>query len=301
MAVRIVDLLEMIQVDEDQRKLVVISLRTVDFRLEDEAHVPGVVEAGAIVGDGQFMNSFYVPGILKGDGRKVGKSFEQLEVAIVKTFRAEAIDEFDDAEAGVAEFDRNGDDGLRFCFCLFVDLAEEARVFGSVGHDHSFAVLRNPAGDALAHLDTYVFQRLGGFSDSQLKIKLLFGFIQEEQRPVVRAEKLVDFLHDRAENLVELQRRGQRLPQFLEDSDFPCFALLGGNRGIAAAFHGRKLLYFIHARLIPVSRVLQARPSPPRKTTPRARFGAGPRIFASIGASQKGVQESRGTGVAILP
>jgi hypothetical protein len=35
--------------------------------------------------------------------------------------------------------------------------------------------------------------------------------------------------------------------------------LLGGNRGIAAAFYGWKLFDFVHARLIPGSRVLQAR------------------------------------------
>src|SRR5208282_6884464 len=65
--------------------------------------------------------------------------------------------------------------------------------------------------------------------------------------------------------------------------------------------HGWKLLDFVHARLVPGLKVFQASLKPPRQTTPRARFGAGPRIFASIGACQKGVQESRGTGVAILP
>jgi hypothetical protein len=33
--------------------------------------------------------------------------------------------------------------------------------------------------------------------------------------------------------------------------------LLGGNRRIAATFHGWKLFDFVHARLIPGSRVLQ--------------------------------------------
>src|SRR6476661_4258092 len=68
MAMRVVYLLEMIQVDEHQGELVVIALRTVDFRLEYEAHVPGVIKAGAIVGDGQLVNSLYVPGVLGGGG-----------------------------------------------------------------------------------------------------------------------------------------------------------------------------------------------------------------------------------------
>src|SRR5580692_3729599 len=301
MAVGVVHLFEMIQIDEDQRKLVVVALRTVDFRFENETHVPGVVKTGAIVRDGELVNTLHVPGILERDGGKVGESFEQLEIAIVKSLGAETIDQLDDAETGVAEFDGNGDDRLRFRFRLFVHLAEKARVLGSVRDDHGFSVLRHPAGDSLPDLDAYIFQSLGSLADCQLEVEFLFRFIQEEQRPVVRAQKLVDFLHDGAENLVELQRRGERLPQLLEDGDFARFTLFGGHRGIAAAFHGRKLLYFVHARLVPAPKILKASPLPPRQTTPRARFGAGPRIFASKGASQKGVQESRGTGVAILP
>src|SRR5580704_18436865 len=104
MSVCIVHLLEMIKIDEYQRELIIVALRAVDFRLEDEAHVPGVVQTGAIVGDGQLVNSFHVPGIFECDGCKVGKSFEKLEVALVKTLWAEAIDQLDDPQAGVAEF-----------------------------------------------------------------------------------------------------------------------------------------------------------------------------------------------------
>src|SRR5580704_4409276 len=301
MAVRIVDLLEMIEIDEDQRELVVVTLRTVNFCFENEAHVTGVVETGAIVGDGQLVNAFHVTGVFERDGGEVGKSFEQLEVAIVKSFRAEAIDQFDHAEASVTKFYGNGDDRLRLGFRLFVHLAEKARVLGSVRHDHGFSVLSHPSGDSLPDLNANIFQRLRSLADRQLEVEFLFGLIQQEQRPVVRAQKLVYFLHDGAKNLVELQRRRQRLPQLLEDRNLARFTLYGEHRGIAAAFHGRKLLYFVHARLVPALKSLKASPLPPRQTTPRARFVAGPRIFASIGASQKRVQESRGTGVAILP
>src|SRR5580700_5646197 len=259
MAVGVVHLLEMIEIDEHQRELIIVALRTVNFRLEDEAHVAGVVETRAIVGDGQFVNSLHVPGIFERDGRKVGKSFEKLEVALVKTFWAEAIDQLNDSEASVAEFNRDGNDRLRFGLGLLVYLREETSVFRSVRHHHGLAVLRHPAGNSLAHLNAYVFERLGSFAYGQFEVEFLFGFIEQQKRPVIRAQKLVNFLHDGAKNLVKLQRRGQRLPQLLEDGDFARFALLGGNRGIAAAFHGWKLFDFVHARLIPGFRVLQAR------------------------------------------
>src|SRR5580692_11212115 len=229
MSVCIVHLLEMIKIDEYQRELIIVALRAVDFRLEDSLHVPGILEC---------------------DGCKVGKSLEKLQVALVKTFRAEAIDQLNDPEAGVAEFNRDGNDRLRFGLGLLVYLREETSVLRSVRHDHGLAVLRHPAGNSLAHLNAYVFERLGSLAHSQFEVEFLFFFIEQQKRPVVRAQKLVYFLHNGAENLVELQRRGQRLPQLLEDGDFARFALLGGHRRIAAAFHGWKLLYFVHARLI---------------------------------------------------
>src|SRR5580704_5933278 len=157
MAVGIVDLLEMVQVDEHQRKLVVVPLRTIDFRFENETHVPGVIKTGAIVRDGQLVNSFHVPCVFERDGGKIGKSLEQLKVAIVKSFRTEAIDQLDDTEAGVAEFYWNSDDRLRLGFRLFVHLAEKARVLGSVRDDYGLSVLRHPARDSLPNLYANVF------------------------------------------------------------------------------------------------------------------------------------------------
>ena len=248
-AVGVVDLLEVIEVDEHERKFVVVALRTVDFGFENEAHVARVVERRAIVGDGQFVDALDVARIFERDGSEIGQRFEQFQVARIEAVGADAIDQLDDAEAGVAKFDRHGDDRLRFHLGLFVDLAEEARVFGGVGHDDSFAVLRDPPGDALADLDAHIFQRLGCFADRQLKIKFLGGFVEKQQRPVVGPQKLVDLFHDGAENLVELQRGGERLAKFLEDRDFASFALFEGNAGIAAAFDGGKLFNVLHVRV----------------------------------------------------
>ena len=132
---------------------------------------------------------------------------------------------------------------------LLIDLAEEARVFRGIGHHHGFAVLGHPAGNSLPDLDAHVFQRRGGFPDRQLEIQFLLGLIEEQQRPVFRAQKFIDLLHDGAENLIELQRRRQRLPQLLEDRDLARLALFVRNGCVTAAFNVRKLLYFLHARL----------------------------------------------------
>ena len=187
MAVSVVDLLEMIEIDEHQRKFVVVALRAINFGFENESHVPRVVQRRAIIGDRQLVDALDVARIFERDGGEIRQRFEQFQIARIESVRADAIDQLDDAEAGVAKFYRHGDDGLRLHLGLFVDLAEKARVFRGVGHDDGFAVLRHPAGDSLPDLDAHIFQRLGSLADGQLEIEFLLGFVEQQQRPIFRA------------------------------------------------------------------------------------------------------------------
>ena len=82
MPVRVVHHLEAVEVDEDQRKFKSVAVRAVDLRIQHEIQVPGVVQAGAIIGDGQLVNALHVPRILDGDRGVVGQRFEQSEVAL---------------------------------------------------------------------------------------------------------------------------------------------------------------------------------------------------------------------------
>jgi len=50
-----------------------------------------------------------------------------------------------------------------------------------------------------------------------------------------RVQELVDLLHDRAENLIELQGRSERLTQFVENRNFARFAMFRGTRDCAGA------------------------------------------------------------------
>src|SRR6266478_5373400 len=79
MSVRVVHLLEMIEINKNDRKLVIVPLRAVDFRLQDEAHVPRVIQRGAVVLDGQLVNSLHVARILESDSGKVRERFQQFK------------------------------------------------------------------------------------------------------------------------------------------------------------------------------------------------------------------------------
>src|SRR6185437_15210900 len=109
MAMRVVDGFEMVEVDEDDRKFVAVTVRAVDFRVQHEVQMARVVERGAVVSDSEFVNALDVARVFDGDGRVVGKGLEQREFARAETFVADAVDEFDDAEALVAKTHWHGD------------------------------------------------------------------------------------------------------------------------------------------------------------------------------------------------
>src|SRR3989449_294279 len=205
----VVDLLEMVEIDEDQREFVVVALGAVNLRFQDEIQVARVVKAGAVVGDRELMNSLDMPGVLERNGSKVGQGFQQRQVAALEAIRPHAIDQFNHAQAAVAEAHWDGHNGLRLHHGLLIHLGKETRVLAHVGHDHLLAVLRHPAGDALPHLDADVFEGLRSLAHGQLEVELLLGLIHQQQRPGVRPEKLIDFFHDGAENLVELEEIGR--------------------------------------------------------------------------------------------
>src|SRR5216684_2134423 len=178
---RVVHLLEMVQVDEYDREFVVVALRAVNLRLQDEAHVPRVIKRSAIVGDGQLVNFLNVSRVFQRNRGEVRKRFEQLQVARIESVRPHAIDQLDDSQASIAKSYRHRDDRLRLRLGLFVHLREKPRVLRGVRYNNSFTVLRDPAGNSLPNLDAHVLQRLRGLPHRQLKVELLFGLIQQQQ------------------------------------------------------------------------------------------------------------------------
>src|SRR5208337_199995 len=74
MAMNVVDLLEVIEVKEDHGELVTVTGRAVDFRIQNEFEVPGVIEGGAVIYNGEFVDALHVPCIFECNGRVVGKA-----------------------------------------------------------------------------------------------------------------------------------------------------------------------------------------------------------------------------------
>ena len=229
-AVRVVDALEVVEVDEHQRKFVAVALRAVNLRLQNEIHVPRVVQAGAVVGDGQFVNALDVARVFERDGREIRQRLEQRQIALLKSFAPTQLissitpRQWSRKRTGTATIER-------VSILVFSSTLEKNRVsWLTSGTITASSCLRHPAGDSLPHLDAHVLQRLRALADGQLEIEFLLGFVHQQQRPGVRTQKLVDFFHDGAQNLIELQGGGERLAQFVENRDFAGFALFSPSR-----------------------------------------------------------------------
>src|ERR1700722_7647737 len=94
-AVGVVDILEMVEVDKNQRKLKSVPMRTIYFGVQHEIQAPGVVERGAIVGDGEFVNSLNVTRVFYGDCGVVRKSFQERQISLAESFGPDTINQLD--------------------------------------------------------------------------------------------------------------------------------------------------------------------------------------------------------------
>src|ERR1700730_10588083 len=178
--------------------------------------MPGIVEGGAVVGDGEFVDSLNVPRIFDSDRSIIRQRFQQRQVSLAESFRANAINQLDHSQALFAEPYRHSHDRACLHLRLRVLLFEEPRIGAGIGHHDDFASLRHPTRQALTYLDANIFQGFSAFARGDLEEKLALFQIHKEQRPCIRPQHLVNFFHDGAEHLVELQRRSQRLAKLVK-------------------------------------------------------------------------------------
>jgi len=72
-------------------------------------------------------------------------------------------------------------------------------------------------------------------------------------------QKLLNFLHDGAQNLIELQRGGKSFAKFVEYRNFAGFPAFHGSRGTAATFDARKAVGVCHFASGPAAKTAASR------------------------------------------
>jgi len=93
----VIDRFEVIEVDEQHRELVSEARRAVDLRLECLIKMTRIEEAGAIVGDRQFLNLLDRPRILNRNCRVVAECLQK-EFLLVREVLHVHVDELDHAQ-----------------------------------------------------------------------------------------------------------------------------------------------------------------------------------------------------------
>src|SRR5205823_206121 len=95
-AVGIVDTLEVVEIDKDDAEFMSETRRAVNLGFERLVEMPRVVEAGAIVGDGQFLDALDSARVIDGDSGVIAKCIQKEQLVVTEGLHG-AIDELDHA------------------------------------------------------------------------------------------------------------------------------------------------------------------------------------------------------------
>ena len=212
----VIDQLEVVEIEEDDAELVAEAGGAVDLGFDAVVEMARVVEAGAVVGDGEFLDLFDGAGVVDGDGGVVGHGLQEHELIFAEASGFD-VDELDDAEDAVLGGERDAEDGAGLPAGHLVDAGGEALVLGDVGNQQGFAVLGDPSGDAFADAEADGLEGGAGVADGDGEVEFVMLIVGHEQAPGVWPEVGGDLLHDGLQDGVEIERRGERLGHVVQD------------------------------------------------------------------------------------
>ncbi len=158
----VVDLLEVIQVDEDHAEFIAEPSRAVDLGFERLVEMPGVEQAGAVVGDGEFLNLLDRLGVFDGDGRVVAQATAGRTSLARFSPCTSTFTNWITPSTRCLRTQRHTDDGARLPARHLIQAGRKSRIGLHVGNDERLTVLGYPAGNAFAHFHAGVAQGLGG-------------------------------------------------------------------------------------------------------------------------------------------
>lgn len=217
-AVSVVDLLKVIEVDKHHAELVVEAMRAIDLSFERLVQMACVVEAGAIVGDREFLDLLDGARVFNRDGRVIAERVQEEHLVVGEAFHR-AIDELDHAEHAMLRFERHADDRARLPLGHLVDTLGEARIVVNVRHEERLAVFSHPSRNAFSHFETDAFEGVGSVTDGDSKVELVFLLIDHQERPGVGPEEDGHLLHDGLQDRIEVQRGREGFSDIVEDAD----------------------------------------------------------------------------------
>src|SRR5262245_14160886 len=199
MTIGVIDVLEVVEIEKDHAELVTEASGAIDLSLERFIKMTGVVEAGAIVSDGEFLDLLHRAGVVNGDSGVVTERVQEEHLLLAKALHG-AVDELDHSQNAVLGLQRNADDRPGLPLGHLIDALGKAGVIVNIGDDQRLAMSGHPASDPLPYLQTNRLERFGRITYGNCEIELVLLFIDHEEGPGVRTEEFRHLIHDGLQN-----------------------------------------------------------------------------------------------------
>ena len=244
-AVSVVDVLEVVEVDEGEAEgdgdwiglgARGRSLGEFYLLLEHGVEVAGVEEAGAVVGDGELVDEVDGACVADGDGGVVAEDAQEGDGVFAEEIEL-GVEELDDAEGFLARADGDACDGVDVEVGILAGEAGPVGVERDVGNDERVSGGGDPAGYSRAHGDAEAFEGVGIFADGDGVVEVLGGLVDHEEGPALGAEEGGHLVHDGEEDFFEFEGGREGAGDVVEDAQV--IHLAGFDDFELAALHGR--------------------------------------------------------------
>src|SRR5262250_1105000 len=116
-----------------------------------------VVEASAVICDGEFLDLLDRASVIDGDGGVVAESVQEEHFLLAEALHG-AVNKLNHSKNAVLGLKRDADNRASLPLGHLVNAFGEARVVVDVGHDERIAVLGDPPGNAFSNFEANSFQ-----------------------------------------------------------------------------------------------------------------------------------------------
>ena len=147
------------------------------------------------------------------------KRLELPEIGLGERDAVVAVGDLDDADDAVASLDRHGQQTVGVEARLPIDAAVEARVVLHVVDQRAASGARHPAGDALLRRHAQAGDRVLPQGFGRGEHQLVAFAVVEQQRQRLGLGQHLDAIEDDAQDLRQLERRGERLDQLVDGGE----------------------------------------------------------------------------------
>ena len=215
-AVPVVDVLEVVEVEEDDAAVAAVARDPGELLRQAQVQVALVVEAGQAVALGDLVRAPRVEQVLDRDRGVVGEDLEEPPVLLAEPAGPGAVDELEDAADRGLDADRHAEHGLRLEAVGQVERRVEERIVDDVVRHVRDARRVDVADDADAGVHPLAEARLAvgavGRDEDELVlepvVRVLRHRVVEQDRAGLRGNEFVGLLEDLAQKPVDLDLAG---------------------------------------------------------------------------------------------